>query len=85
MPPEAVVEEGLTAIEAYLKDVRAAKKAGAEIKTLQLLKVVLVGSSQAGKTRCLPATLTGVGCLFYHSCTTSLETINRFDSCCITK
>ena len=58
MPPEAIVEEGLVAIEAYLADVRAAKEAGAEVKTLQLLKVVLVGSSQAGKTRCLPARLT---------------------------
>lgn len=58
MPPEAIVEEGLPAIEAYLMDVRAAREAGAEVKTLQLLKVVLVGSSQAGKTRCLPATLT---------------------------
>lgn len=58
MPPEAIVEEGLMAIEAYLMDVRAAKEAGAEVETLQLLKVVLVGSSHAGKTRCLPATLT---------------------------
>ncbi|CAN0052948.1 unnamed protein product, partial [Laminaria digitata] len=51
MPPEAVVEEGLSAVETYLEDVRTAEKAGAGIKTMQLLKVVLVGSSQAGKTR----------------------------------
>lgn len=58
MPPEAIAEEGLVAIEAYLVDVRAAKEAGAEVKTLRLLKVVVVGSSQAGKARCLPARLT---------------------------
>lgn len=51
MPPEAVVEEGLTAVVEYLTDVRIAKKAGAEVKELKLLKVVLVGSSRAGKTR----------------------------------
>lgn len=55
MPPEAVVEEGLPAVVEYLTDVRTAEEAGASVKELKLLKVVLVGSSQAGKTRCLPA------------------------------
>ena len=57
MPPEAVVEEGLPAVVEYLIDVRTAKEAGADVKELKLLKVVLVGASQAGKTRCLPARL----------------------------
>ena len=56
MPPEAVVEEGLPAVVEYLIDVRTAKEAGADVKELKLLKVVLVGSSQAGKTRCLSST-----------------------------
>lgn len=51
MPPEGVVEKGLPEVRAYLLDVRKAEEAGAEVKTLKLLKVVLVGSSQAGKTR----------------------------------
>ena len=51
MPPEAVVEEGLSAVEGYLEDVRSVANIGSEIKTIQFLKVVLVGSSQAGKTR----------------------------------
>ena len=55
MPPEAVVEEGLPAVVEYLTDVRTAEETGANVKELKLLKVVLVGSSQAGKTRCLPA------------------------------
>lgn len=52
MPPEAVVEEGLSAIETYLQDVVTAAEAGIGITTMQLLKVVFVGSSRAGKTRC---------------------------------
>lgn len=51
MPPESVVEKGLPAVERYLLDVRKAEAAGAPVKVLQLLKVVLVGSSEAGKTR----------------------------------
>ena len=51
MPPEAVVEQGLEAVKAYLKDVKDAKDNGASIRSLQHLKVVLVGSSGAGKTR----------------------------------
>ncbi|CAM9844456.1 unnamed protein product, partial [Scytosiphon promiscuus] len=50
MPPEGVVEKGLPAMEKYLLDVRKAENAGAPAKVVQLLKVVLVGSSQAGKT-----------------------------------
>lgn len=50
-PPEAVVEEGLDGVEKYLLDMRKAEEAGAEVKTLHLLKVVLVGSPNAGKTR----------------------------------
>lgn len=55
MPPEAVVEEGLRAVESYLTEVLTANEAGAQVTTVKLLKVVLVGSSQAGKTRCLPS------------------------------
>lgn len=51
MPPEAVVERGLIAVEKYLVDVQEAKNSGAHVQTHKLLKVVLVGSSQAGKTR----------------------------------
>ena len=51
MPPEAVVEQGLDAINAFLADVQMAKAAGGRIRSLQLLKVVLVGSSATGKTR----------------------------------
>ena len=49
--PEAVVERGLSALKAYLTDVRTAKDAGVGPTCLKLLKVVLVGSSRAGKTR----------------------------------
>ena len=56
MPPEAVVEEGLDAVDNYLTEVRTANEAGAQVATVKLLKVVLVGSSQAGKTRCLSST-----------------------------
>lgn len=48
MPPEAVVEQGLPAVKSYLLDVERAK---GHIMSLQLLKLVLVGSSGAGKTR----------------------------------
>lgn len=50
MPPEAVVEKG-GAVHKYLLEVEEAAEAGAEVRTLKLLKVVLVGSSRAGKTR----------------------------------
>lgn len=48
MPPEAVVEKDLAAVKTYYTDVR---EAGAEVIPRRLLKVVLVGSSSAGKTR----------------------------------
>lgn len=51
MPPEAVVEQGLGAITTYLTDVKVAKDASVSTTPLRLLKVVLVGSSRAGKTR----------------------------------
>lgn len=51
MPPEAVVEAGLSAVKEYLLDVREARKVGADVTCLNLLKVVLVGSASAGKTR----------------------------------
>lgn len=51
MPPEGIVNKGLLAVEKYLRDVREAEEAGAEVKTLNALKVVLIGSSGAGKTR----------------------------------
>jgi len=50
MPPEAVVEKGGEVLK-YLLEVQRAKEAGARIEMLQLLKVVLVGSARAGKTR----------------------------------
>lgn len=51
MPPEAVVDAGLPAVKRYLVDVQEAKNAGADVTSLRLLKVVLVGSASAGKTR----------------------------------
>lgn len=51
MPPQAVVEKGLSAVETYLQDVRTAANDGVGIKTTKFLKVVFVGSSGAGKTR----------------------------------
>lgn len=51
MPPEGVVEKGIQAVQRFFQDLRSAEEAGAQIETLQLLKVVVVGSSQAGKTR----------------------------------
>ena len=51
MPPEAVVEQGLGAIRTYLDDVQNAMENGGQVRSLQLLKVVLVGSPSAGKTR----------------------------------
>lgn len=51
MPPEAMVEKGLETVQTYLNDVKIAKDAGASTTSLQLLKVVLVGSPRAGKTR----------------------------------
>ena len=53
MPPEAVVEQGLKAITTFLVDVQTAKANGAQVSSLKLLKVVLVGSAGAGKTRCV--------------------------------
>ncbi|CAN0534451.1 unnamed protein product, partial [Scytosiphon promiscuus] len=50
-PPEAVVEEGKEGIVKYLTDMRKAEEANAEVKTLRLLKVVLIGSPSAGKSR----------------------------------
>lgn len=57
----------------YLLDVCKAEAAGVPVKVLQLLKVVLIGSSQAGKTRyhirkgssetCNPPSLTSVPAL----------------------
>lgn len=52
-PPEAVVEEGVDGVRKYFLDVKKAEEAGAEVKTLHLLKVVVVGSPNAGKTRCV--------------------------------
>lgn len=60
MPPEAIVEKG-GAVQNYLLEVEEAAEAGAEVRTLKLLKVVLVGSSGAGKTR-------WVGCRASISC-----------------
>lgn len=51
MPPEAVVENGLAAVKTYYSDVRIAFEAGYKLISRRLLKVVLVGSSSAGKTR----------------------------------
>lgn len=51
MPPEAVVEAGPSAIKEYLLDVQGAQNAGADVTCLNLLKVVLLGSASAGKTR----------------------------------
>lgn len=51
MPPEAVVEAGVPAVKRYLLDVQEAEKAGADVTSLKLLIVVLVGSASAGKTR----------------------------------
>lgn len=53
MPPEAVVEQGIPAVKKYLLDVQLAKAVGGDVMSLQLLKLVLVGSSGAGKTRCV--------------------------------
>lgn len=51
MPPEAVVENGMASIKAYYTDVQTAIDAGASVTSRRLLKVVLVGSASAGKTR----------------------------------
>ncbi|CAM9253300.1 unnamed protein product, partial [Sphacelaria rigidula] len=61
MPPGAVVEEGLEAVKAYLVDVQAAKNAGADVTSLSLLKVVLVGSASAGKTSLMQSIIAGCG------------------------
>ena len=57
MPPEAVVEQGLDAIKIFLGDVQKASENGAQVRSLKLLKVVLVGAASAGKTRCLEVLL----------------------------
>ncbi|CBN74748.1 LRR-GTPase of the ROCO family, putative pseudogene [Ectocarpus siliculosus] len=61
MPPEGVVEAGLTAVKRYLVDVQETKKAGADVTSLQLLKVVLVGSASAGKTSLMQSIIAGRG------------------------
>ncbi|CAM9227687.1 unnamed protein product, partial [Sphacelaria rigidula] len=61
VPPEAVVEEGLEAVKAYLVDVLAATNAGADVTSLNLLKVVLVGSTSAGKTSLMQSIIAGCG------------------------
>jgi len=66
MPPEGVVEAGLAAVKRYLLDVQEAKEAGADVTSLQLLKVVLVGSSSAGKTRWAPAPNKGMAGILLH-------------------
>eukprot|EP00752_Nemacystus_decipiens_P009015 g8047.t2 len=58
MPPEAVVEKG-GAVHKYLLEVEEAAEAGAEVRTLKLLKVVLVGSSRAGKTSLVNSIISG--------------------------
>lgn len=45
------MDAGLPAVKRYLLDVQEAKKVGADVTSLRLLKVVLVGSASAGKTR----------------------------------
>lgn len=45
------MDAGLPAVKRYLLDVQEAKKAGADVTSLRLLKVVLVGSASAGKIR----------------------------------
>ncbi|CAM9979903.1 unnamed protein product [Ectocarpus sp. 12 AP-2014] len=61
MPPEAVVEAGLAAVKSYLLDVQEAKKDEADVTSLQLLKVVLVGSASAGKTSLMQSIMAGHG------------------------
>ncbi|CAM9890847.1 unnamed protein product [Ectocarpus fasciculatus] len=62
MPPEGIVNKGLPAVKKYLSDVREAEEAGAEVKTLNVLKVVLIGSSGAGKTSLLNSIVNDRGC-----------------------
>lgn len=69
-PPESVVEAGVPAVERYLLDVQAAKETGDDLTLLRRLKVILVGSAAAGKTRCAlmttafpAATRHGISCL----------------------
>lgn len=52
MPPEAVAEEGLEAVQTFLVDAQKASEAGPAVQRRRLLKVVLVGAASAGKTRC---------------------------------
>ncbi|CAM9487752.1 unnamed protein product [Scytosiphon promiscuus] len=62
MPPEGVVHKGAPAVNKYLLAVRDAERAGAEVKTLQLLKVVLIGSAHAGKTSLVNSIVEGRAC-----------------------
>ena len=57
MPPEAVVEQGLEAVKIFLGDVQKASENKAQVRSLKLLKVVLVGAASAGKTRCLESAI----------------------------
>eukprot|EP00903_Cladosiphon_okamuranus_P018362 g16892.t2 len=61
MPPEAVVEAGLSAVKRYLVDVQETKNAGFDVTSLQLLKVVLVGSASAGKISLMRSIIAGEG------------------------
>ncbi|CAM9582540.1 unnamed protein product, partial [Ascophyllum nodosum] len=61
MPPEAVVEQGLEAIKIFLGDVLDANKDNDHVRSLQLLKVVLVGSPSAGKTSLMKSIMAGKG------------------------
>ncbi|CAN0383216.1 unnamed protein product [Ascophyllum nodosum] len=59
MPPEAVVEQGLDAIKIFLGDVQKANENGAQVRSLKLLKVVLVGAASAGKTSLMESIIKG--------------------------
>ncbi|CAN0457948.1 unnamed protein product, partial [Ascophyllum nodosum] len=59
MPPEAVVEQGLEAMKIFLRDVQKASESGAQVRSLKLLKVVLVGAASAGKTSLMRSIIKG--------------------------
>ncbi|CAN0097131.1 unnamed protein product, partial [Ascophyllum nodosum] len=59
MPPEAVVEQGLEATKIFLGDVQKASDNGAQVRSLKLLKVVLVGAESAGKTSLMRSIIKG--------------------------
>ena len=50
-PPEGVEQEAFSAVQTCLQDLHATTNAGVDIQKTNHLKVVLVGASQAGKTR----------------------------------